>query len=60
MEQIELLDENKTEKTTTEMRVVALPFIPEHEFFVRIKDFENEIFVWVFVGLICIAASFIL
>jgi len=60
MEQIELLDENRTEKTTTEMRVVALPFIPEHEFFVRIKDFEHQILVWIFVGLISIAGSLIL
>lgn len=60
MDKIELLDENITEKTSTKMRVVALPFIPEHEFFVRVKDFEREVLVWVFTGLICIAGSFVL
>ena len=50
---------NISEKTMTEFKVVDMPFIPEHEYFVRMSDFTKKIWIMCFSSLLLFLFSLV-
>ncbi len=59
-ENVDLLDEQKSEKTMTSIQVVNIPSIPEHEYFVRMEDFEKLVLTITFVSFIMTAGAILI
>lgn len=57
---IELLDEQRSEKTMASIEIVDIPSIPEHEYFVRMEDFEKLVLTIVFISFILTAGAILI
>lgn len=57
---MDLLSENLSEKTSTSFKIVSMPKIPEHQFFVEYKDFEKSIFAIMFGSFLLLCMLFFL
>ena len=55
-----MLEERKTEKTTLNIKVHQLPYVPEHQYFVMIQDLEKQVWFITFVSLLVFIVSIIL
>jgi len=54
-----MLQEQTSEKSSISIKVVSIPVITEHEYFVRILDFDKSVLAVMFTGFIVLLSSLV-